>query len=361
MGAVTESGQSQLVARGCLPWRIWTGMCLLSTLIIVFLFVLASTYLLCFFVLLLVLDSLTYHAKLKLIFVYVVIIDVVTKIKHVINGHEVTFQDDTRLLNELPADSRQRSPFHGQTHSLGRGRGLLRMTNPSVTSIGIQDGGQTTSQTSQDRSPDGRSLTLFGDPTSAPSPGQFYSCGSIPHSVSPQKLEAAATSGPQVFGTSQGTGVPLHRFPLSINSANADQPYRSGTSGSRVFPSSQGTDGPLHKSPLSSNWAYTDPLMSYHPTEFRSSSPYRRPEMLAPQSPEKEVPTEGLNVIQIKGLPEHATPEDLKALLWESLSTNRTTKVNLEIARWAPEDTRVYFEDVKGRHAYAVSDDTRAV
>ena len=233
------------------------------------------------------------------------------------------------------------------------------MTNPGVSSIGrMHNGGQTTSQTDgrypQDRSTEGHSLTNFGVPTSTPSPGQFFSCGSVPRSFSPQQLEASSTSGRHAFATSQGTGVPLHRFPLSSNSAYTDQTSMTGTSGPQVFTSSQVTDRPFHRSPLSSNSSYTDQLMSYSPTGFRSSSPYRRPEMPAPQSPEREVPTEGLNVIQIKGLPEHATPEGLKALLWESLSTNRTTKVNLEIAQWAADDTRVYFEDMKGRHQLSV-------
>ena len=270
-----------------------------------------------------------------------------------INGHEVAFQTESEDTGELPADSRQRSPFHSQRHSLGRGRGLLRKANPTASSTGrMHDGGQTTNQTvgtySQDRSTVGHSLTNFGVPTSNPSPGQFVSCSSIPRSVSPQQLEEAAISGHHAFATTQGTGAPL---PLSTNSA--DQPSMSRTSGPQVFTSSQVTDRPFHISPLSSNSAYTNQLMSYSPTEFRSSSPYR-PEMPGPQSPEREVPTEGLNVIQIKGLPEHATPKGLKALLWESLSTNRTTKVNLEIAQWAAEDTRVYFEDIKGRHELSV-------
>jgi hypothetical protein len=254
--------------------------------------------------------------------------------KHVINGHEVNFQAESEAptpLRELPTDSTQKQ--HRQFPSLGRGRGVLRMTNPG----GMQDTGSNANQnftTGYFQDVRREAATNFRGPISPPSSSRSP-FSSIHRTVSPQQLKAPTTSAPQVQ-------VPFHRFPLSHNETPMYRP-----SAPELFTSLPVSESPLHSSSLSSSSYYEHQPTSYSPsaTEFSPD-----PEIVAPRSPERKYPTEGLNVIQIKGLPEDATADRLKALLWETLSTNRTSRFDLEIVQWAPNDTRVYFEDIKGRY-----------
>lgn len=93
-------------------------------------------------------------------------------------------------------------------------------------------------------------------------------------------------------------------------------------------------------------------LIYFQPTrsEYVFSVSDMTPGMSARQPAKSEVPTEGINVIKIQGLPETATQEGVKSLIWETISTSRSTKVNMEVALWSKDDVRYILRTLKVCH-----------